>query len=90
LHHHGKLGISGNADEPDGVVFTNQAGNPIAQAGARPKPPRAPPSPPIGTYRHPLGERLDGRWLNFNPPDGHREAVTPSRLAADPYGRRPI
>ena len=89
LHHQGKLGVTGNADDPDGVVFTNQAGNPIAQSGARPTPPGAPPSPPIGTYRHPLGERLDGRWLYFNPPPGHRETVTPSRLAADHYGHRP-
>jgi hypothetical protein len=68
LHHQGKLGITGNADLPGGVSFTNLAGNPIAQTGARPKPPGAPPPPPIGTYRHPLGERLDSRWIYFNPP----------------------
>jgi hypothetical protein len=68
LHHQGKLGIVGNADVPSGVVFTNLAGNPIAQTGAKPKPPEAPPPTPIGTYRHPLGERLDSRWIYFNPP----------------------
>ena len=68
LHHQGKLGIVGNADLAGGVVFTNLAGNPIAQTGARPKPPGAPPPPPTGTYRHPLGERLNSRWIYFNPP----------------------
>jgi hypothetical protein len=79
LHHQGKLGISGNADEPDGVVFTNEAGRQIASSGARPKPPEGPPSPPIGTYRHPDGGRFDGRWLYFNPPPEFR---------APPPGRR--
>ena len=68
LHHKGKLGISGNADIPGGVAFTNTAGRPIRPSGARPKPPGAPPSPPIGTYRHPDGGRMDPRWLYFTPP----------------------
>ncbi len=89
LHHRGKLGISGNADEPGGVTFTNEAGNPIAQSGARPEPPGAPPSPPIGTYEHPLGERMDGRWLYFSPPPEYREVVTPKRMADDHWGQRP-
>ena len=68
LHHKGKLGISGNADIPGGVAFTNMAGQPIRPSGARPKPPGAPPTPPIGTYRHPDGGRMDPRWLYFTPP----------------------
>jgi hypothetical protein len=75
LHHRGKLGITGNADEPDGVVFTHSDGRPIASSGARPKPPGGPPSPPIGTYRHPDGGRLDGRWLYFNPPPAFRNPL---------------
>ncbi|MDX2381683.1 MAG: DUF222 domain-containing protein [Acidimicrobiia bacterium] len=75
LHHRNKLGITGNADLPDGVAFTNVAGNPIAQTGTKPRPPGAPPPTPAGTYRHPLGERLDTKWVNFNPPRGHRLAV---------------
>lgn len=74
LHHRGELGISGNADEVDGLVFTNRHGNPIAQSGARPQPPGAPPPPPDGTYRHPLGERLHLHWVHFNPPREHRNA----------------
>lgn len=85
LHHQGKLGITGNADDPNGVVFANQAGNPIAQSGAKPKPPGAPPSPPLGTYRHPVGERLDRRWLYFNPPPEHRVRATPFRTPSATY-----
>jgi Domain of unknown function (DUF222)/HNH endonuclease len=79
LHHRGRLGISGNADAPDGVVFTNAHGRPIAQTGAEPIPPSGPPPPPIGTYRHPSGERLDTRWLEFHrsPP-----AASTSRAAS--------
>ncbi len=71
-HHQGQLGIRGNADDPDGVKFTNGAGNPIAQTGAKPRPPGGPPPPPVSTYEHPLGERLDRRWIYYNPPPQHR------------------
>jgi hypothetical protein len=83
LHHRGKLGITGNADLPDGVVFTNRAGNPIAQSGTKPKPPVAPPPEPVGTYRHPLGERLNSRWIYYNPPrqrDSMAESNEPGLL----------
>jgi hypothetical protein len=74
-HHHrmlhqGRLGISGNADIPGGVVFTDGNGKQILASGARPKPPGAPPSPPIGRYQHPLGERLDLSMVHFSPPSG--------------------
>jgi hypothetical protein len=75
LHHQGKLGITGNADRPDGVKFTNQAGNPIAQTGTKPKPPGGPPHEPVGIYQHPLGERLKGRWIYYNPPRQHHDVV---------------
>jgi Domain of unknown function (DUF222)/HNH endonuclease len=68
MHHRGELGIAGNADQPDGVAFTNRHGRPIVSSGARPRPPGAPPPEPIGTYRHPLGERLQTKWLDFRPP----------------------
>lgn len=68
LHHRGDLGIHGNADDPDGVVFTNRHGRVIASTGARPVPPGAPPSPPTGEYRHPLGERVDAWSLEFTEP----------------------
>jgi hypothetical protein len=72
MHHRGELGITGNADEPGGMTFTNRHGRVIGTTGARPEPPGAPPPTPAGVYRHPLGERLDPRWLYFNPPPEHR------------------
>ena len=68
MHHRGELGIAGDADQPDGVTFTSRSGRVIAASGARPTRPGAPPPPPGGRYRHPLGERLDSRWLTFDPP----------------------
>jgi hypothetical protein len=72
MHHRGELGITGNANDPDGITFTNRHGRVIGTTGARPKPPGAPPPPPAEAYQHPLGERLDTRWLYFNPPPEHR------------------
>ena len=66
LHHQGRLGITGNADLHDGVEFTDRYGKVITESGARPWPPRAAPPPIKGTYEHPIGERLDFRWLHFN------------------------
>jgi len=84
LHHQGRLGISGNADIPGGVVFTDGNGKQILASGARPKPPGAPPSPPVGRYRHPLGERLDLTMVHFSPPNQSRRTSatsTPQRAA---------
>jgi len=72
MHHRGELGITGNADQTDGMTFTNRHGRPIATTGAKPQPPGAPPPTPAGVYEHPLGERLDTRWLYFDPPPEHR------------------
>ncbi|MDX2380261.1 MAG: hypothetical protein QNM02_10950, partial [Acidimicrobiia bacterium] len=83
-HHRGKLGITGNADLPGGITFTNQAGNPIAQTGTNPKPPGMPPPQPAGIYRHPLGEHLHTKWIYFNPPPEHRERGEPARAAPGP------
>ena len=70
LHHQGRLGITGNADIADpaagGVRFSDVDGKLLAESGARPEPPGAPPPAISGTWRHPLGERLDFRWLYFN------------------------
>ena len=71
LHHQGKLAITGNADVPGGVTFTDAAGNALTSSGARPTPPGAPP-PTMGRYEHPWGERLQTKWLTFNPPAHHR------------------
>jgi hypothetical protein len=73
-HHLGRLGISGDADDPDGVTFTDEQGRSIRPCG-RP----APPGEPLATaahrmqiasggWIHPSGERLDGHWVHFNQP----------------------
>lgn len=69
LHHRGKLGITGNADTPDGITFTNAAGAPITPSGAKPERPTAPPPAPFKPYHHPLGERCDYSYIYFRPPD---------------------
>ena len=74
LHHRGGLGIEGDADDPDGLVFTDARGRPLAASG-RPSPPHGPPQAaarrlgiPTNPYDHPTGERLDDRWVCFNEP----------------------
>jgi hypothetical protein len=65
-HHLGRLGITGDADEPGGVVFRDANGQLIDPATHAK--PTGPPPTPLRPYRHPLGERLQ-RWaVAFNPP----------------------
>jgi hypothetical protein len=67
LHHLGGFDVTGDANEPDGLTFTDPHGQDIDPA-ARPRPPTRPPPDPIKPYEHPPGERLD-RWsLTFPPP----------------------
>lgn len=72
LHHLGKLGISGNADDPDGMHFTDERGRTLNSCG-RPVPPGQPVEMaasrlgvPAGAWSHPTGERLDPYWVGFN------------------------
>jgi len=65
LHHSGRLGIAGDADDPDGMVFTDSSGRCLTGSGR--------PAPPgeltfAGNWAHPSGERLDSRWVHFNEP----------------------
>jgi hypothetical protein len=66
-HHRGQLGITGNADDPDGLTFTDARGRVIDPA-TRPRKPTGPPPDPDQPYEHPLGERLDGRAVMFRDP----------------------
>ena len=68
MHHKHRLGISGNADDPNTLVFTDVRGRPVRASGANPAPPGGPPRPIHGRYEHPLGERLDRRWVTFVDP----------------------
>ena len=64
-HHLGHFDLSGNADDPDGVVFRDVHGRVTDTATHAAKPPGPPPTP-LRPYRHPLGERLQ-RWaIQFN------------------------
>ena len=72
MHHRGRLGITGNADLPDGLDFRNEHGRPILATGAAPNPPTGPPPDPDAPYRHPDGGRLEMRWVIFNPPTARR------------------
>ncbi len=72
LHHRDQLGISGDADDPDGLVFTDARGRRLTGCG-RPAPPGPELGPAVGrlqlqpvTYVHPTGEHLDTRWVHFN------------------------
>jgi hypothetical protein len=67
-HHQGILGITGDADETDGVVFTDRDGR-VLDDHATPESPTRPPSDPEGRYRHPTGERMDSHWIDFIHPN---------------------
>ncbi len=68
------MGISGNADDPDGVVFTDHRGHKLDTCG-RPVPPCRPVEAaardlgiPAGAWVHPTGERLDLGAVAFHEP----------------------
>ncbi len=67
LIHRGKIIITGNADEPDGLTFTDEHGRTLIRHPV-PIPPTGPPPEPTKPFLHPTGERFDTRWLWFQPP----------------------
>jgi len=77
LHHRDQLGISGDADEPGGIVFTDARGRPLASAGT----PILPTEPaPTGNWVHPTGERMDDDCVVFSPPPGTAAQVAAANL----------
>jgi len=64
--HDGRLNITGNADDPFGLTFTDRHGNPIDYRTPTPPAPTGSPPTPERPYPHPLGERLDHNdvWVN--------------------------
>jgi hypothetical protein len=68
MHHRGRLDITGNADQPDGLEFRNQHGRIITPSGATPNLPTGPPPKPAAVYSHPDGGRMDTAQIYFNPP----------------------
>jgi hypothetical protein len=65
LHHRGRLGIAGDADDPDGLTFTDSWGDVIDPAAHPTAPTRPPPQPKV-PYEHPLGERMQ-HWSIMYP-----------------------
>lgn len=64
LHHQGGLAITGNADQPDGLVFTNPSGTVIEPTGT-PTITGEPPPQPDTPYRPPYGGKLDYNWIGL-------------------------
>ena len=74
MHHRGDLGIEGNADDPDGLGFTDRWNRPLP-GSATPTVPRDPPDVaarkagiPTPTYQHPTGQPIDPRAAWFGDP----------------------
>jgi hypothetical protein len=70
LLHRGAFTIAGDADDPDGLVFTDRRGRPLAGCGP-PTPPATPasstgPNPITGAWTPPSGERLDWWMVTFD------------------------
>ncbi|MCB0966747.1 MAG: HNH endonuclease [Ilumatobacter sp.] len=66
LHHQGRLGISGNADRPGELIFTDEHGRRIEPCGA----PLPPAELPEVRYRGPLMGRVDWDFVGLSWPDG--------------------
>lgn len=64
LHHQGRLGIVGNADVFDELVFTDEHDFPIPGSGTPTLPTGPPPSPTVG-YQPPLAGRFDWNWIGL-------------------------
>lgn len=78
LHHRGIITIGGNPEldpsHPDALHITDNRTGRRLKPNALVRPPSGPPPPASSGYRHPTGEQLDIRWIDFEPP--------PSRDAA--------
>jgi len=83
LHHRGQLGITGDADAADGLVFTDARGRRLQSSG-RPAPPTQ--LAPTGRWVHPTGERLDLNWITFRRPPGMPPPVNPVPTGLGPAG----
>jgi hypothetical protein len=81
LHHQGLLGITGNADRADGLVFTNQYGLVLDRAG-QPRAPVPGEMPDVAAYECPSGERLQKRWVSFNKTRTSPPTASPARQPA--------
>lgn len=67
LIHLGEIVVTGNADEPDGLTYTDRRGRPLIRYPT-PIPPDEPLPMPDQPYTGPTGEPCYLRWVTFNPP----------------------
>jgi hypothetical protein len=83
-HHRGDFTITGDADRPGGLTFTDPAGHPI-RVFHPPTPPTDGqlPAPPAG-YQPPAGERIQQKWIHLPPPP------TPPPTSAPPTSDPPL
>ena len=83
VHHKGLLGISGNADEPDGVEFTDTRGSPIPHV----HPPNPPAEPPAceRPYEAPPAGRMNYDWVGLG--WAHPNALAKRRQQANRWHR---
>ena len=82
MHHRGRLDITGNADQANGLEFRNGHGRLIAPSGAAPNVPAGPPPKPAAVYSHPDGGRMDTGQIYFNPPRTYYDDLR-ERLRSD-------
>jgi 5-methylcytosine-specific restriction endonuclease McrA len=67
MHHAGQLGIRGDPNDLDGLIFTDSHDRPIR--GPSPRSPVAPSGDwplPEPRWRNPYGARLDSHWISWN------------------------
>ena len=86
LHHRNRLGISGNADQPNGLVFTNADGR-VLDASGQPVVPTGLPLRPPRPYEHPEGTPINRDWLGLgwvHPDEQLRRRALARQLAAPP------
>ena len=82
-HHHGELAITGNADHPDGLTFTDRNGNTIDPA-TRPTKPTGPPPRPTPPLPPPRRRPHPKRRPLLQPAAPHPTqlgAITPQRAS---------
>lgn len=90
MHHRGELGVTGNADDPAGITFTNRHGRVINTTGARPQPPgRLHPPPPGCTTTLSVNASTPGgctstRHPSTGSPPGPTTPTIPSEPAEPP------
>lgn len=72
-HHRGALDLTGDPTRPGGLVFSDPKTGHVLDPCGRPRPPNASPSEAAGDlgiasrrYRHPIGERLERKWVCFS------------------------